>query len=100
MNIPFRLELSQYSIPAVKDSRIYRCQLGVCDEKVALNPVAHVLEKKSSPGALGIKNKSGKRWDAITTKGVSRKVAPDEVIPMKPGITFTIEDEKITIKSN
>lgn len=98
-NIPFRLMLSNYSIPAIKDSRIYRCQLGVCDEKAALSPVAHVVEKKSS-GVLGIRNKSNKRWDAITTKGVARKVAPDEVIPLKDGIAFSVGDEKIIIKAN
>ena len=98
-NIPFRLMLSNYSIPAIKDSRIYRCQLGVCDERVALSPVAHVVEKKNS-GTLGIRNKSNKRWDAITTKGVARKVAPDEVIPLKDGIAFSVGDEKIIIKEN
>ena len=97
--IPYKLVLSRYSIPAIKDSRIYRCQLGVCDEKDALSPVAHVVAKKDS-GALGIRNKSGKRWDAITTKGTARKVAPDEVIPLKDGIVFNIDDESITIKAN
>lgn len=98
-NIPFKLVLGGYSIPAVKDSRIYRCQLGVCNETDALVPVAQVVEKKNS-GALGIRNKSGKRWDAITTKGVARKVAIDEVIPLKDGITFSIDDETIKIKVN
>jgi len=98
-NIPFRLILSGYSIPAIKDSRIYRCQLGVCDEKEALTPVAQVVEKRES-GALGIRNKTNRRWDAITTKGTARKVAPDEVIPLKDGIVFKIDDESITIASN
>lgn len=98
-NIPFRLVLNEYSIPAIKDTRIYRCQLGVCDEKDALTPVAHVIEKKGS-GALGIRNRSGKRWDAITTKGITRKVASDEIIPLKDGITFSIGDESIMIKAN
>lgn len=98
-DISFKLVLSGYSIPAIKDSRIYRCQLGVCDEKEALTPVAHVVEKKDSR-TLGIRNKSGKRWDAVTTKGVARKVAADEVIPLKDGITFNITDETIMIKAN
>lgn len=98
-NIPYKLVLSGYSIPAIRDTRIYRCQLGVCDEKDALTPVAHVVEKKES-GALGIRNKSSKRWDAVTTKGTARKVAPDEVIPLKDGIIFKIGDESITIKKN
>lgn len=98
-NIPFKLALGDYNIPAVKGSRIYRCQLGVCDEKSALNPVAHVVEKRDS-GALGIRNKGVKRWDAVTTKGVVRKVAPDEVIPLKDGITFSVEDRTIAIIKN
>lgn len=99
VTIPFKLELSGYSIPAIRDSRIYRCQLGVCDEKDALSPVAQVVEKKAS-GALGIRNKSGKRWDAVTTKGTTRKVAPEEVIPLKDGIVFTVDDESVSIKAN
>lgn len=98
-NIPFKLVLNGYSIPAIKDSRIYRCQLGVCDEDEALTPMAHVLQKKDT-GALGIKNKSGKRWDAVTTKGTAKKVAPDEVIPLKDGITFTVADHTVTIREN
>lgn len=99
VNIPFKLVLSSYSIPAVRDSRLYRCQLGVCDERVALAPIAQVVAKKES-GALGIRNKSGERWDAVTTKGIARKVGVDEVIPMKDGITFTVSGETITIKAN
>lgn len=97
--IPFKLVLSGYSIPAVRDSRIYRCQLGVCDETEALDPVAHVLQRKGDE-TLGIKNKSERRWDAVTTKGIARRVAPDEVIPLKDGITFTAFGEKVMIKAN
>ncbi len=98
--IPFRLELSEYSIPAVKGSRLYRCQLGVCNEKDALNPILAVIEKKSQPGVFGIVNKTEKHWNAITSKGEPKKVAAGERIPLKDGITFTIEDEKITIRKN
>lgn len=87
VNIRFKLALSGYSIPAIKGSRIYRCQLGVCDVTEALEPIAVVVEKKDS-GALGIRNKSGRRWDAMTTKGTARKVESEEIIPLKDGITF------------
>lgn len=99
-NIPFRLELRDYRIPAVKDARIYRCQLGVCDAKDALKPVAHILEKKDAPGTFGIRNKTERHWNAVTSKGSTRKVAPDEVIPVKPGISFAIEGENVTIAAN
>lgn len=98
-DIPFKLVLSGYSIPAVKNSRIYRCQLGVCDEKEALLPVAQVVANKTS-GALGIRNKSGRRWDAITTKGDTRKVGVDEVIPLKDRIKFSVYDESVIIRAN
>ena len=97
IKIPFKLTFRDYSIPAIKGSRIYRCQLGVCNEAEALTPVAVVLEKKDT-GALGIKNKSGKRWDAVTSKGIARKVAPEEVIPLKDGITFTCAGANDTIQ--
>lgn len=99
VDIRYKLVLSGYSIPAIKDSRIFRCQLGVCDEKDALEPVAQVVEKKDS-GALGIRNKSGKRWDATTTKGTARKVEPDEVIPLKGGIKFNVGDATVAIEEN
>ena len=100
-SVPFRLTFRDYSIPALKGTRIYRCQLGVCNESDALMPVAVVLEKKDT-GALGIKNKSGKHWDAVTTKGTAKKVSPDEVIPLKDGITFTCAgaDDTIKIQAN
>ena len=100
-SIPFKLTFRDYSIPALKGSRIYRCQLGVCNEADALTPVAVVLEKKDN-GALGIKNKSGKHWDAVNSMGVARKVSPDEVIPLKNGITFTCAgtDDTIKIQAN
>lgn len=99
-NIPYRLQLSEYSIPAVRDSRIYRCQLGVCDANDALKPVAQIVEKESHPGAYGIRNLSERRWDAVTTKGENRKVASGDTVPVIPGIVFNIEGEKITIEAN
>lgn len=99
INVPFKLKLRDYSIPAIKGSRIYRCQLGVCDEKDALSPVAQVLEKPDTK-ALGIRNKTDRRWDAVSSKGVAKKVAPDEVIPLKDGISFTYADETVTIIEN
>lgn len=97
-DIPFLLELSEYSIPAIKDSRIYRCQLGVCNPDTALDLIAQVAEKKST-GALWVRNKSGKHWNAVTPKGTPKKVAPGEAIPLKDGISFTAEGETIAIKS-
>lgn len=100
LEIPFRLEFAQYSIPGLPDSRIYRCQLGPCDAEEALNPMGRVLAKKDDPTKLGIRNLSKRSWNAVTSAGVPRKVAPDEVIPLKDGIQFTINEETVTIKTN
>lgn len=98
-DVSFRLVLSGYSIPAVRDTRLYRCQLGTCDEKEALTPVARVVAKADT-GRLGVRNLSGKRWDAVNTRGEALKVSPNEVIPLKDGITFTACGETITIREN
>jgi len=99
-DIPVKITLSEYSVPAVKTCRIYRCQLGICNEKDALDPVASIVEKKSKPGVLGIRNRSGKRWYATTTKGEKRKVDPDEAVPLKPGIVFEIDEETMRLEEN
>lgn len=99
IKIPFKLQFTEYAIPAVKNSRIYKCQLGVCNAENALNPIASILSKKET-NALGIKNRTEKKWNAITSKGVARKVDPNEVIPLKNGIQFTVDDMTIKIIEN
>ena len=50
-----------------------------------------------SDGRLGIRNMSSEPWNAVTTKGVNRKVEPNGVIPLKAGIRFRSNDSTITI---
>ncbi|OON99268.1 MAG: hypothetical protein ATN35_13420 [Epulopiscium sp. Nele67-Bin004] len=97
-NVQFELDLGEFSIPAIKDARIYKCQVGVSNDRDALNPIAHVLQKQST-GALGIKNKSGVSWNAVSSKGVTKEVKPDDVIPIKSGITFDVDNTTIKIKT-
>lgn len=99
IKIPFKLELKSYAIPAVQNSRIYKCQLGTCDAKDALNPIAGVVSKKDS-NILGIRNKTDRKWNAINSKGVPKKVDAGETIPLKDGITFTVDDMTIKIIEN
>lgn len=98
-DIPFRLEFRKYSIPAVRNARIYRCQLGVCNSEDALSPVARVI-LNTQDNSLCIINESGKRWDATTPSGKNRKVEPNGVVPLKDGIAFTVFDYTITIRKN
>ena len=97
--IPFRLELRDYSIPAVKGSRIYRCQVDVCKADTALDPIAQIVENKNT-GALGVRNKTEKSWEATNSKGEPKKVGSGEVIPLKDGISFTVSSGQVTIKEN
>ena len=100
LEIPFRLEFAQYSIPGLPDSRIYRCQLGPCYAEEALNPMGRVLAKKNDPTVLGIRNMSNRSWNAFTSVGVPRMVAPDEVIPLKDGIQFEYNGTTVIIRKN
>ena len=99
VKVPFKLIFRDYATPAIKDSRIYKCQLGVYNVEEALDPIASVVSKKDSD-SLGIRNKTSKTWNALTPSGKSKKVAPDEAIPLKNGITFTIDDMTIKIEEN
>ena len=100
VNIPFRLELEDYSIPAIRNSRIYRCQLGICNEGEALSPVAQVVEKVDQPGVYGLRNRSGFVWDAVTSEGAHYKVNPREVVRVKDGIRLEMMDATVIIREN
>ena len=98
-NIPFRLLLCDYSIPAIKGNRIYRCQLGTCDEKDALFPVAQVVVKNDTC-VWGLQNKTGIYWDAISATGMMKKVAPNEVVCLKEGIIIRVFGKTIKVEAN
>ncbi len=97
LKLPYRLQLPDYCIPAVRDSRIYRCQVCICNDTDALTPIAQVVQKEGS-GAMGIRNKSGKRWYAANTRGENVTVEPEEVIPLYDGIVFYVEKAPVKIK--
>ncbi len=99
VEIPYRLEMRLYSIPAIRDSRIYKCQLMVCDGAEALDPIAQVVQKNGS-GELGLRNCSGKAWQALTPSGRQKKVAAGEVVPLRDGIRLIVDGEEIQILQN
>lgn len=99
-SIPFKLTFTDYSLPGLRGSRIYKCQTGICNADNALNPMGIIVAKKEDPTMLGIKNLSEKSWNATTPSGKSKKVMPGDIIPLKDGIVFEINDQKIKIESN
>lgn len=92
VEIPCRLKLRNYSIPGVAGSRIYRCQVAPCNADRASNLIGQVGLSKADM-TLRIKNVSERSWDAVTPSGKLKKVKPGESIPLKHGISFTINTE-------
>ncbi len=92
------IKLPEYAITAAKGSRIYRCQLGICNADEALNPVALVVSKENDPTMLGLKNMTTNILPATTPSGKMRQVAPQEIIPLKTGIVIEAYGSKIEIK--
>ncbi|MCC6095295.1 MAG: serine/threonine-protein kinase [Eubacterium sp.] len=100
VSVPYRIVFPDYSIPGIAGTRIYRCQAGVCNSEDALKPTGWVVSSRSDPAKLGLKNMTDKTWKAVTPSGKSRPVGAGEIIPMKDGIRFTIEDREIRIEAN
>ena len=101
IHIPFRLEFSEYSVPAIYDSRIYRCQLGPCNADEALKPFARIAyNDPTRPNSLSIKNLTEGVWNAVTPSGKDKHVKSKEFIPLIDGIKFVIKNEEIAIKAN
>lgn len=95
--LPFRFELPDYSIPATAGCRLHRCQTGIVDADTALKTVGRVIVENNR---LRLKNMSGHTWNVVTPSGKSKKVADQELVPLKDGIEIQIHDAKITIREN
>ena len=92
------IQLPEYSITAIRGTRIYRCQLGMCNADDALNPVALVVSKDNDPNVLGLKNMTNNILSALTPSGIARQVKPQEVVPFIAGIVLEAYGKKIIFK--
>lgn len=93
--IPYRLELPSGSAPAIRGTRIYRCQLGPCKVQEALDPIGMVGLKKGESG-LFMRNMTGFRWYAEE----KLTVAPGELLPIKDGTIIYVKQDTIKITKN
>lgn len=96
--VPHTLKLKDYSVTAARNTRIYKCQLCVCNADEALTPAALVVAKANDPSVLAIKNMSNTTIVGITPSGNTNQVKPGEVIPLKAGIIIKIFDGTIDIQ--
>ena len=83
---------------AAKNTRIYKCQLGVCNADEALTPIALVVAKNDDPNVLGLRNMTKNIVVGTTPSGKTNQVKPGEVIPLKAGISIKVLDGKIEIQ--
>ena len=88
------LQLKDYSVPVAKNTRIYRCQLGVCNAEDALTPIVSVITKND---VFGLRNVSGVPLKGITPGGKINQIKPDAEIPAKSGIVIEYSNGKINI---
>ena len=92
------LKLYEYSVTAAKNTRIYKCQLGVCNADEALTPVGLVVAKPDNPKILGFRNMSKTVMLGTTPSGKVNQVQHGEVIPLKTGIHIQVFDGTIDIQ--
>jgi len=90
------LGLPAYDMTAAKGSRIYRCQVGICNADEALDPVMAVVAKPT--GELGLKNMTSLVFNATTPSGKSKQIAPQDIIPFIPGIKIEAYGKTVELK--
>lgn len=95
--IKHSIKLPEYTMTAVKGSRIYRCQLGMCNADDALTPVGLIVTKPDNPSVLGYKNMLPNIIQATTPSGKVNQVPPKGVVPFKSGIVIEAFDKKIEL---
>ena len=96
--VKFWLKLPYYSIPGVKNSRIYLCQTKVVDIEDALKPVARVVASKNDRKLLGIQNMSNNTWDVILPDEEKKQVEKKQVTALKENMKIKFENTEITVE--
>ena len=91
------LELRDYPVPAAKKTRIYKCQLEVCNANEALTLIAEIVCKNNDPSILGLKNMTTQTLMGTSPSGKIIPIKPNDVIPVKAGISIQVSDNKINI---
>ena len=91
-----RLVLPKYTLAAVKNTRVFRCQLELVNMEHALDPVGTVLQ--DSKGRWGIVNLSGTSMIGYTRAGEKREVKHKEFVPLLPGIRLHVQGSDIIVQ--
>lgn len=104
VTVPYRLELPDYSMPAIRGNKIYRCQMGGRDAKNALDVVGEILAKKTDPSVLALRNCGAQFWKATASAGEQVQVMPGQVMGITGGlkvyVTETGKNVEIKIAEN
>ena len=89
------LILPMYSTAASKGTRVYRCQLGVCNIEDALAPVLLVVAK--ADGTLGVKNMTPNPLKAFTPSRKEKVIEPGMVVSFISDISIVAYDKTISL---
>ncbi len=100
IRIPYKLKFDtdHYYIPGIPGTRIYRCQMGICNADEALQPVGRILANPSNPSIWGVQNLSKEQWDIETVGTNKKKVQPKGIISLKNNIRIKTKTETIIIE--
>lgn len=86
-----KIQLKNYTIPAINKTRIYRCQ--VTDDYTTANatqPVGVIVANPSNPQLLGFKNMTGETLVCTTSDGNQKLIAHSETAPIISGVSVEI----------
>lgn len=97
LQIGHRLDMGSYILPAIADTRIYRCQLGSCDIGHELDPVARVFPVHNDLSKLILVNLSPDSWQVELPDGSTREVPAKGSVPLITGFKNTMGKKVVTI---
>jgi len=89
------IQLPHYAMPAIGGSEILRCQLGTCDPNIALTRVARLIADEKQPDMVVFQNLTPNILPAKTPRGADARVNPNDMVPIRPGISVKLFDKTI-----
>lgn len=93
------LDLGSQALPALYDTRLYRCQLQPSSPLRALDLVGIVVRAADDPSVLGLLNLSGEPWREDRPSGGHAEVPPRGCAVLEPGLGLGLGHARVSVRA-
>lgn len=94
MTVPPILEAKKTEVPLLLGTVVTARQIDSSPTKEEL-PLGKIIQSKTKPGSIGLRNESSDFWIGITPNGDKKPFDPGKVVPIRRGIKIDFSNNRV-----